>query len=74
MVVFKNITFDDEWIYATAEDYTDKKVVTVKLHRHKEYYECSDETFDLLRALWALQRRVNTGKIKQHSQTAIAWG
>lgn len=74
MVVFYDITFDEDWVYAIAEDYGLKQRGRVKIHRRDEIVEYELKTFDIMKACSNLVVDVNDGKIKQNSQKSYTWG
>ena len=75
MVIFTNITFDNNWIYADAEDKDYNVIGKIKVHRRDEIFEtnCTGEN-NFKRAVWRMRREVNNGKIKQGGRRSVAWG
>ena len=66
MVIFTNITFDNNWIYADVEDKDYNLRGKVKVHRRNETLEttCTGES-NIKRAVWYMVIDVNKGKIKK---------
>lgn len=75
MVKFTNVQFDLEWIYADAYDADHKVSGHIKVHRHKGLFftDCKSNN-QFQRAVWALVKDVNKGKILAGGARTVAWG
>lgn len=75
MVKFTNITYDEEFIYATAEDLDRKETGIVKLHRTKELFEFKNNKYtpSMHKALWELQIELKkSGSLPE--EYTVCWG
>lgn len=72
MVYYKDIFYDDNWIFATA--YAKGETGHIKVHRQREYYECDTKGNGLFqKGAWILREKVNKGLVKGDSLSIIAW-
>ena len=76
MVIFENITFDIEWIYADAYNSDSKKSGRIKISIiNSEFWsDFEDINNQVHKAALYLKRDLKRGRLKQNSTKTIAWG
>lgn len=74
-VDFRNITWDDNYIYGEAKVWGTEQWHKIKVHRINEEFEIIPGNYDfrIKKALWVIARRLKE-KNKLNENEVVAWG
>lgn len=76
MVDFFDITFDEDWIYATrVYDHDNKSEGTARISRHSdEFYTDCNKKNRFKKAMLSVKLDLIKGRLRQHSNRTVCWG
>lgn len=74
-VDFRNVTWDNNYIYGEAKVWEEDTWYSVKVHRVKEEFYINPNGYNskIIKALWTIARRLREKK-KLNTEEYVVWG